>query len=164
VALPAAFAFPWKGQMVIGAGYTLGWTDFDRQNVVAVFASGGGQSRLATVTNFVPRTDLHYEALPQLAWDDLRFFVYGTRHGKSQERLSVILYSFDGQKLKPLWENHDIYDGEMDVVGDKVTIKFLKEDEYVEAVQRERNPPRHLATYQLTATGIQFLEEHDVPF
>jgi len=43
VAVPAAFAFPWKGQMVIGAGYTFGWTDFDRQNVVAVFASKRGQ-------------------------------------------------------------------------------------------------------------------------
>ena len=29
--LPAAFAQPWKGQIVIGAGYTLGWTDFDRR-------------------------------------------------------------------------------------------------------------------------------------
>ena len=72
VGLPAAFAQPWKGQMVIGAGYTLGWTDYDRQNVVAIFASSVGKSQLVTVTNFVPRTDLHYEMLPQLAWDDLR--------------------------------------------------------------------------------------------
>jgi hypothetical protein len=164
VAQPATFAYPWKGQLVIGAGYTLGWTDFDRQNVVAIFTSSGGKSQPVTITNFIPRTDLHYEMLPQLAWDDLRFFIYGTRLGKSQERLSVILYSFDGQNLKSLWESHDIYDGEMDIVKDKVTIKFLKEDEYVEAVQRERHPPRHLSTYQLTAAGIQFMEEHDIPF
>ena len=164
MAQPATFVFPWKGQLVIGAGYTLGWTDFDRQNVVAIFTSNGGKSQLVTITNFIPRTDLHYEMLPQLAWDDLRFFIYGSRLGKSQERLSVILYSFDGQNLKSLWESHDFYDGQMDIVKDKVTIKFLKEDEYVEAVQRERHPPRHLATYQLTATGIQFLEEHDIPF
>ena len=60
VALPAAFALPWKGQIVIGAGYTLGWTDFDRQNVVAIFTSSAGKSHLVTVTNFIPRTDLHY--------------------------------------------------------------------------------------------------------
>src|SRR5271157_5355598 len=71
VAVPAAFAQPWKGQMVMGAGYTLGWTDFDRQNVVAIFANSGGSSHLVTVTNFIPRVDLHYEFLPQLAWDDL---------------------------------------------------------------------------------------------
>jgi hypothetical protein len=164
VAQPATFAFPWKGQVVIGAGYTLGWTDFDRQNVVAIFESKAGKSHLVTVTNFVPRTDLHYEMLPQLAWDNLRFFIYGSRLGKSQERLSVVLYSFDGQNLKPLWESRDIYDGEMDVLKDKVTIRYLKEDEYVQAVQRKRKPPRHTATYQLTSAGIQLLDDHEIPF
>ncbi|MGO8787293.1 MAG: hypothetical protein ACLQVL_07915 [Terriglobia bacterium] len=164
VAMPAAFAQPWKGQTVIGAGYTLGWTDFDRQNVVAIFTSNAGKSHLATITKFVPRTDLHYETLPQLAWDDFRFFVYGNRLGKSQERLSVILYSFDGQNLKPLWEKQDIYAGEMDVTKDKVTIKYLKEDEYVDAVQRKRHPPRHLATYQLTSAGIELSDDHEIPF
>jgi len=163
--LPATFAQPWKGQTVIGAGYTIGWTDYDRQNAVAIFTSSGGKSHLAAVTNFVPRvTDLHYEVLPQLEWDDLRFFIYGFRLGKSQPRLSVVLYSFDGQNLKSLWESRDIYDGKMEVLKDKVIIRHLNEDEYVQAVENKRKPPRHLASYQLTATGIQFLDEHDIPF
>lgn len=164
VGMPAAFAAPWKGQMVIGAGYTLGWTDFDRQNVLAIFLSSEGKSRLVTVTNFVPRTDLHYEVLPQLAWDDFRFFVWGNRLGKSQERLSVILYSFNGQELKSLWESRDIYDGDVDVDKDKLVIKYLKEDEYVQAVSQRHHPPRHLATYQLTAPGIQLVDDHEIPF
>jgi hypothetical protein len=164
VGLPAAFAQPWKGQMVIGAGYTFGWSDYDRQNVVAVFTSSGGKSQLVTVTNFVPRTDLHYEMLPQLAWNDLRFFIYGFRPGKSQPRLTAILYSFDGQTLKPLWESRDIYDGKVDFLKDKVTVRYLKEDEYVQAVEGNRKPPRHLATYQLTSAGIQLLEDHEIPF
>jgi hypothetical protein len=164
VGLPAAFAYPWKGQMVIGAGYTLGWTDFDRQNVVAIFESSAGKSHLVTVTNFVPRTDLNYEMLPQIAWEDLRFFIYGFRPGKSQLRLSLVLYSFDGQNLKSLWESRDIYDGKINVEKDKVEIRYLKEDEYVHAVERKEKPPRYLATYQLTAAGIQLLEEHDIPF
>jgi len=162
--LPAAFAQPWKGQTIIGAGYTLGWTDFDRQNVVAIYASGAGKSHLITITNFIPRTDLHYVMLPQIAWDDLRFFTYGIRLGKSQPRLSVVLYSFDGQNLKSLWESRDIYDGRMDVQKDKVTIRYLKEDEYVQAVGEKHTPPRHLATYQLTAAGIQLVDDHDIPF
>jgi hypothetical protein len=164
VAQPAAFAYPWKGQIVIGAGYTLGWTDFDRQNVVAIFTSSGGKSHLVTITNFVPRTDLNYEMLPQLAWEDLRFFVYGFRPGKSQPRLSVVLYSFDGQNLKTLWQSQDIYDGKIEFLKDRVIIRHLNEDEYVQAVEEKRKPSRHLATYQLTATGIQFLDEHDIPF
>jgi len=162
--MPAAFAQPWQGQMVIGAGYTLRWTDQDRQNVVAIYTSGAGKSQLAAVTNFIPRADLHYKMLPQLAGDDLRFFIYGDRLGKSQNRLEVALYSFDGKNLKTLWEKHDIYDGDMTVNQDKVAIKYLIESEYVEAVQRERHPPRHQATYQLTATGMQLLDDHEIPF
>jgi len=162
--LPATFAQPWRGQIVVGAGYTLGWNEFDRQNVVAIFESGAGKSHLATVTNFVPRVDLHYEMLPQLAWDDLRFFIYGFRPGKSQLRLSVVLYSFDGQKLNPLWQSLDIYDGKIGFLNDKVTISYLNEDEYVHAVEEKHQPPRHLATYQLTPAGIQITDDHEIPF
>jgi hypothetical protein len=162
--IPATFAQPWKGQMVIGAGYTFGWTDFDSQNVVMIFLSSAGKSHLATVTNFVPRVDLHYQALPQLAWEDCRVFIYGFRPGKSQPRLSVILYSFDGQDLKSLWESRDIYDGEINFANGKVTISYLKEDEYVQAVERGRKPSRYLATYQLTPAGMQLLDEHVIPF
>jgi DNA-binding PadR family transcriptional regulator len=52
----------------------------------------------------------------------------------------------------------------MDVLKDKVTIRYLKEEEYVQAVEEKRTPPRHLATYQLTAAGIQLLDDHEIPF
>ncbi len=161
---PATFQQLWKGQIIIGAGYTLGWTDYDRQNVVAIYSCSVGKCHLVTITNFVPRTDLHYVNLPQIAWDDMRFFIYGVRPGKSQLRLSAILYSFDGRNLKPLWQGLDLYDGEMNVENDKVTIKYLKEDEYVHAVERGGKPPRHLATYQLTAAGMKLLDDHEIPF
>lgn len=164
VGIPAVFAQPWNGEVIIGAGYTLGWTDFDRQNVLMIFAGKDGKSRLATVANPIPRIDLHYEVLPQLDWTDLHFFLYGFRPGKSQLRLSVVLYSFNGQRLKSLWEDQDIYDGKIDFMNDKFTIRYLKEDEYVQAVEENRHPPRHQATYQLTATGVQLLDDHEVPF
>jgi hypothetical protein len=76
----------------------------------------------------------------------------------------VVLYSFDGQNLKSLWESRDIYDGKMEVLKDKVIIRHLNEDEYVQAVEKKRKPSRHLASYQLTATGIQFLDDREIPF
>jgi hypothetical protein len=161
---PAVFAEPWKSGTLIGAGYTLGWTDYDRQNVVAIFDSRAGKSRLVTVTDFVPRTDLHYEMLPAQGWDDFRFLVYGFRLGKSQPRLTAILYSFDGQDLKSLWETHDAYDGKMDVQRDKVVIRYLKEDEYIREVTAKRKPPRHEAVYRLTPSGMQLQDDHEIPF
>jgi len=161
---PAVFASPWKGTTVIGAGYTLGWNDFDRQNVLMIFESRDGKSHLAAITNFVPRVDLHYEVLPPQGSDDLRFFTYGFRLGKSQPRLSVVLYAFDGQNLKSLWEQHDIYDGKIDVQQDKVVIRYLKEDEYVREVGAKRKPPRHEAIYRLTPAGLALEEDHEIPF
>jgi hypothetical protein len=161
---PAVFTEPWKGRTVIGAGYTLGWTDYDRQNVVMIFENREGKSRLVTVTNSVPRTDLHYEMLPAQGWDDFRFFIYGFRLGKSQLRLTAVLYSFDGQNLKSLWETHDVFDGKIDVQSDKVVIRYLKEDEYIREVAARRHPPRHEAVYSITPTGLQLRTDHEIPF
>ena len=161
---PAVFAKPWKGGMVIGAGYSLGWNNFNKQNVVAIFDCQGGKCRLATVTNFVPYTDLHYEMAPVQASDDFRFFIYGFRPGKSQLRLTAIYYSFDGQGLKTLWENHDLYDGKIDVRKDAVVLRYLYEDEYAHAVLAKRKPPRHEATYQFTPAGMRLVGEHEIPF
>jgi hypothetical protein len=162
--LPATFQQSWNGQVILGVGYTLSWSAYDRQNVLAIYSTSSGKTQFVTVTNFVPHTDLHYVNLPQYAWQDMRFFVWGTRVGKSQDRISVILYSFDGKNLKSLWQSQDIYDGRMDVLGDKVVIRYLKEEEYVHAVERGGEPSRHQATYQLTAAGMQLLDDHDIPF
>ena len=161
---PAVFEQPWKGGVLIGAGYTLGWTDYDRINVVALFESREGTSRLSAVTNFVPRTDLHYEFAPAAGADDFRFFIYGFRLGKSQLRLSAVLYSFDGQSLKPLWETRDVYDGKMEVGPGKVVIRYLREDEYIREVAHDRKPPRHEAIYTITPDGLELQTDHEIPF
>jgi hypothetical protein len=161
---PAAFAQPWKGQVVLGAGYTLGWSDYDRLNVVAIFSSRLGHSRLATVTNFVPRTDLHYAFPQEPEGDTLRFFIYGFRPGKSQPRLTAIFYSFDGQNLKSLWEAHDVYDGKMDVEKDKVVIRYLREEEYTREQAHRRKPPRHQTIYTITPGGLEVQSEQEIPF
>jgi len=161
---PACFAEPWKGGTLIGAGYTLRWTNFNRVNVVALFEHREGKSRLAALTSFVPFTDLHYEFLPTHGSDDFWFFVYGTRPGKSQPRLTAILYDFDGQTLKPLWERREVFDGKMDVGAEKVTIRYLKEDEYVRETAHGRKPPRHLATYKITPQGLEIESDQEISF
>lgn len=163
-AKPACFDEPWKGSVLVGAGYTLGWNDYDRVNVLALFESREGKTRLAAVTNFVPRTDLQYEFLPARSSDAFWFFVYGTRLGKSQPRLSATLYAYDGQSLKPLWEARDVYDGKMDVEKDRVTIRYLKEEEYAREVIRGRKPPRYEAVYKFTPQGLELETEREIPF
>ena len=161
---PVVFETPWKGGVLIGAGYTLGWSDYDRVNVVALFEGREGKCRLLDTIHFVPRTDLHFEILPPLKWDDFRFFAYGDRLGKSQLRLSATLYALQGDKLKSLWEIHDAYDGKIDFEKDKVTIRYLKEEEYIQEQTHGRKPPRHEATYLLTPQGMQLQSDLEIPF
>jgi hypothetical protein len=160
---PAVFTEPWNGALLIGAGYTLGWTDYDRVNVVALYEGREGATRLAALKNFVPRTDLHYAFLPA-GPDAFRFFIYGWRLGKSQPRLTAVLYSYDGKTLKSLWETQDIYDGKMEVGKDRVVVRYLKEDEYVRETVRGRKPPRHEATYRVTPQGLELQDDHEIPF
>ncbi len=167
---PAVFAAPWKGARLIGAGYTLGWSDYDRANVVGLFESREGKVRLAAVTHFVPRTDLHYVLISSPTaqagpgTQDFHFLIYGTRLGKSHPRLSAILYSFDSDKLKPLWESHDVYDGKIDVDAGRVTIRYLIEDEYIRETARGRKPPRHEAIYKIVPQGLALEADHEIPF
>ncbi|MGH9451142.1 MAG: hypothetical protein ACRD11_11470 [Terriglobia bacterium] len=161
---PAVFARPWNGGELVGAGYTLGWSNFERVNVLALFDSKDGQTRRVALTQFVPRTDMHYAFLPPSTSGDFRFIAYGNRLGKSQPRLSAILYSFDGQKLSNLWERRDLYDGKMEVSPTKVIFQYLTEREYIQDVQQGKLPPWHEAAYKITGQGLTLLTEQLMPY
>lgn len=161
---PAVFSQPWNGSILTGAGYTLGWSDYDRTNVVALFDTREGKTRLAGLDHFVPHTDLHYgfPASPDSA--SFRFLVYGTRLGKSQLRLSAFLYGYDGQSLESLWEMRDAYDGKLEVEKGSVVVRYLKEDEYVQALTYNRKPPRHLAVYKSSPEGLALESDREIAF
>ncbi len=158
------FSQPWKDATLVGIGYTLRWTDYNRVNVLALYESKNGKSRRVALANFVPHTDQHYEFLPSPDSGVFRFFIYGFRTGKSQLRLSAILYDFDGQTLKPVWKTLDVYDGKIDVDNDQVVIRYLKEDEYIRETALRRKPPRHEATYRVTSKGLELVDDREVPF
>ena len=163
-AWPKCFAESWKGGVVIGAGYTLGWTRNNRVNVLAIFERRDEKTRLVTVTSFVPYTDLNYEFIPARESDDFWFLVYGTRPGKSHPRLSAVLYDYDGESLKSLWETGDVYDGKMEAGEEKVTIRYLRENEFIQETSQGRNPPRHEAVYKITPQGLELERDHEIPF
>ncbi|MGE5326586.1 MAG: hypothetical protein ACM3NO_06070 [Deltaproteobacteria bacterium] len=161
-AWPATFAEPWKDHLLIGAGYTLGWRTFERVNAIALFDRSQGTLKLAAVTDFIPRVDQHFEFLPAPPSGDFRFLVYGTRLGKSHPRLSAELYSFDGQDLKSLWKTEDLYDGKLEFENDRVTINYMKENEFVEATTYNRIPPRYRAIYKITPQGFELVTNEQV--
>ncbi|MDE3179564.1 MAG: hypothetical protein KGM47_07875 [Acidobacteriota bacterium] len=158
------FARPWNGSTLIGAGYTLGWSDFERVNVLALFENKDGKTNRVALTDFAPRTDMHYAFLAPSPAGAFRFIVYGNRLGKSQPRLSAILYSFDGLKLSNLWEQRDLYDGKISVSPPTVEIRYLIEQEYIQAVAQGQWPPWHEAIYKATPEGLTLLSEKLAPY
>ena len=161
---PVVFSQSWKGAVLAGTGYTLGWSDFDRVNVIALFETRDGTTRLAGLDHFVQRTDLHYAFLPSTDSTSFRFLVYGTRLGKSQPRLSATLYGYDGHTLKSLWKIRDIYDGKLEVDKDTVVIRYLKEEEYIRELTYDRKPPRHEAVYKASSEGLILVSDREIPF
>ena len=160
----AVFMRPWEGGQLIGAGYTLSWPDFRTVNVLALYGTKSGNTRLLAITHFVPRTDLRYAFLPPAANGSLRFIVYGERLGMSRRRLTAILYSFDGAHLHSLWKTQDAYGGKLLVTPDKVTLRYLIESEYVQYEERGQKPPRHEAVYKVTPQGLTLVTDHEIPF
>lgn len=156
-ALAATFAQPWGKEELVGVGYTLGWSDYDRANVVALFEADGASAKQAAITHFVPDTDLHYAffAPPPAAAGQFWFLVYGTRLGKSHPRLSAVLYSFDGKALNALWQTRDAYDGQISVAGERVVINYMKESEFIDAVTNHTEAPRHEAAYHIGPKGLE---------
>jgi hypothetical protein len=76
-----SFSRPWKDETLVGIGYTLKWTDYNRVNVLALYDSRDGKSRRVALTNFVPHTDQRYEFLPSPESGDFRhlFRAYDAR-------------------------------------------------------------------------------------
>jgi hypothetical protein len=163
-AWPAAFVQPWRGAILYGVGYTLGWSDYDRANVLAIFENRQRILRLAAVTHFVPHTDLHCRLTTVPAAGDFRVLVYGTRLGKSQRRLTAALYSFDGESLRSLWQIQDAYDGRISVGQSGLSIRYLKEDEYIRETARGRKPPRYESVYKSTPQGLELETTREIPF
>ncbi len=164
VGISSAFRAPWKNREMIGVGYTLGWSDIWRVNVLTLYENQNGQTREVATTPFVPRTDLHYAILPPSAAGDFRFLVYGWRLGMSHPRLSAVLYTFDGKKLQSQWKTEDRFDGKLTVNNNELVLRYLNENEYIRATQQGHLPPRHEATYKITPQGLQLESEHDVPY
>jgi hypothetical protein len=57
-----------------------------------------------------------------------------------------------------------VFDGKMEVGEEIVTIRYLKEAEYVREQAHNRKPPRHEATYRITPQGLELESDREIPF
>lgn len=160
----SAFKAQWKDAQLIGAGYTLSWSNIWRVNVLVIYENQNGRSREVALSHFVPRTDLHFAILSPSSTGAFRFLAYGRRLGMSHPRLTAILYTFDGEKLHPGWKTENLFDGNLNISNNMLVISYVDEDQYINQTQQGHLPPRHQKTYKITPQGVQFVSEHDIPY
>ena len=153
-ALVRTFAHPWKDGRLLGVGYSLRWTDQNRFNAVGLFLLREGKISRVASANFVLGTDLSFEILSPRNPDELLLLVSGIKLGKSHPRLSLMLYSFEGDELKPLWERQDIYEGKFRVEQQNLRITYLKEEEFIRETRYGRLPPRYEAVFSPKGSGF----------
>lgn len=161
---PSIFIAPWKDANLIGAGYTLGWSNIWRINVLVIYENQNGHTREIATTSFVPRTDMHYAVMAPSAAGDFRFLAYGRRLGMSHPRLSAVLYTFDGKTLESQWKVESLFDGKLNAHNKTVVISYVDRDEYIRETQLGRLPARHQKTYSLTPQGLQLESAQDIPY
>jgi hypothetical protein len=157
----AAFEKPFGTGELVGVGYSLGWDQFNRTSVVALFQINGETAQQVAVTHFAPYVDLQFQLFnpPPSAADQVWFMAYGTRLGKSHPRLSAVLYAYDGKRLQSLWQKTDLYDGRIAFAGDRVTVSYLNEDEFTQAVAARTPAVRHETVYRVGARGFDVESE-----
>jgi hypothetical protein len=161
---PSIFIAPWKNVQLIGAGYTLGWSNIWRVNVLVIYENQNGHTREVTTTSFVPRTDLHYTILAPSGTGDFRFLAYGRRLGMSHARLSAVVYTFDGKTLKSQWKVENLFDGNITAANNTVVVSYVDRDEYIRQTQQGHLPARHEKTYKVTPQGLELESVRDVPY
>jgi hypothetical protein len=164
VGTPSIFIASWKNVNLIGAGYTLGWSNIWRINVLVIYENQNGHTREVTTTSFVPRTDIHYAIMEPSGTGDFRFLAYGWRLGMSHARMSAVLYAFDGKTLQTQWKMENLFDGKLNATSNTVIISYVDRDEYIRQTQQGHLPPRHQKTYQVTPQGLQMVSARDVPY
>lgn len=157
------FEKPFGDGQLLAAGYTLGWSDFDRANVIALYSIHGAAVQQVALTHFLPDVDIRFHVFdpPPSAAGQFWFLAYGNRLGKSSPRLSAELYALDGTTLKSLWKIQDVYDGRLafSPTGGRVVMSYLKEDELTQAIDTNQQVARHEAAYRLAPDGLD--QEYD---
>lgn len=158
-----SFGRPFGDGRLLAAGYTLGWSDFDRANVIALYQIHGTAVQQVALTHFLPDVDIRFHLFdpPPSAAGQFWFLTYGTRLGKSNPRLSAELYAFDGKTLKSLWKVQDVYDGKFSFppASERVVMSYLKEDEFTQAIATNQQVTRHEAAYHVASDGLD--QEYD---
>jgi len=123
-----AFSFQTATRKLYVVAYALGVLAANSRSWIGVFGcQGEGKAcgLLASVENSLPDKTIAVQPLSHPGEPGLTFLAYGINWGDAHNRLTVIAYSFAGQKLKAIWSHADLPQGQVKVRDGKIELDFL---------------------------------------
>lgn len=124
----SAFSFQKSNQKLYVVAYALGALVANSQSWIGVFGSPGDgkpYSLLASVDNSLPDKTIAIQPLGRSGKSGLTFLAHGINWGDAHNRLTLIAYTLDGNKLKVIWSRADLPQGEVKVRDGKIELNFL---------------------------------------
>ena len=152
----SAFSFQTAAGKLYVVAYELGVLVTNSRSWIGVLGSpaeGKPCVVLASVENSLPNKTIAVRPLSQPGDSELTFLAYGINWGDAHNRLTVIAYSFTGEKLRAIWSRTDLPEGQVRVVDGKIDLTYLSAltgagDKSVRSIAQ---------TYRLTPAGIKLV-------
>lgn len=124
----SAFSFHMASHELYVVAYALGIGATSTRSWIGVFGPpglGNAYALLASVENSLPDKTIALQPLYHPPEQGLTFLAYGFNWGDAHNRLTVIGYSFDGEKLESVWSKPDLPQGQISVEGKRISLVFL---------------------------------------
>jgi hypothetical protein len=147
----------WEGGSYYIVGYVLNGAAAYSRSWIGVFSVPleGSCELLAAAENTLPNRTVALEPLLPQIRGNLSFLVHGVNWGDAHNRLTAIVYSFDGHEIRPVWSLADLSQGQIEVQGPRIKLTYLSSPlgPGYESVKRI------VETYEVTPSGVE-LREH----
>lgn len=152
---------PYVSQQSLGTGpvyivayliYRGGAGALDSKAMLQAFMRGRAKYILADEAGSAfDRHGLFLTQVPAHREGELWYLARGVRFGASHRNLTAVLYSFDGRKLRPIWQQRDLPRGELTITDNGIELKYLDLARYQKAT------PPYFRTEKLrfTESGLE---------
>ncbi|HEY6273048.1 MAG TPA: hypothetical protein VIX19_13795 [Terriglobales bacterium] len=125
-------------------------------NLIRAFSSRNGRyESVASAGEDFKNRRLQLFMMKPFEPDEIRFLISGLCIGSPEGLTNLVLYSFDGQRLRVVWQRDSVPNAEISLVGRNITISSY------EPIPNKRPWVSTLETYAQVPTGLKLLKvEH----
>lgn len=131
--------------------YAIPWCAVCSRSAIEAYGRSSNQYKLlAESRDPLPNATVGLSPLPSVARGKVEFVAYGTNLGDPHNRLTVVVYEFDGRELSTVWQRVGLAQGQLGVHRGRIELDFLT------AARGPGGPavPERLETYRMTPSGI----------